>query len=257
MPAKPKQRHIDCFLEIVRQGSLVAAADRLAISQPTASRTLADLETILGARLMERSRSGITLTAAGETFPRYASSSAAALAVGVAQIARTRRDMRLAVNVGVLPNVASRILPTAVKRFKEVRRDVPVRVVTSTNRALTQMLRQGDLDFMVGRLAAPEDMSGLVFRSLFQEDLVAVVRPDHPFFDIVDPVDIGASAREFTIILSEAGTIIREDEEQLSLSLGKAPSRLNRLPVCHSSGLTRRFRAVTGPMTLVKPTTSA
>ena len=217
---KPKQRHIDCFLEIIRQGSIAGASRQLSITQPAISRTLADLEKILGARLMERNRSGISLTPAGETFLRYASASASALDQGVRQIARSRRDARQSVNVGVLPNVAARVLPEAIEAFKSEYAEIPVRIATGTNRRLTQSLRQGDLDFMVGRLAAPEDMSGLAFEPLFQEDLVAVVRNGHPLQTTMDIPHAAARLQEFTILLPAQGTIIREDAEQLLISIG-------------------------------------
>jgi LysR family transcriptional regulator, pca operon transcriptional activator len=217
---RPKQRHIDCFIEVVRQGSVAAASEALALSQPAVSRTLADLEAILGARLMERTRSGITLTEAGEMFLRYASASASALEQGVVQIARIRRDARQAVNVGVLPNVAARVLPVAVEDFKSVQADVPVRIFTGTNRNLTQSLREGDLDFVVGRLAAPEDMAGLVFEPLYQEDLVAVAAPDHHLLDATSSAEIGSAVGRHTVLLPSSGTIIREAAEQLLLSIG-------------------------------------
>lgn len=220
MARRPKQRHINCFVEIVRQGTIAAAADRLSLTQPAVSRTLADLETILNARLMERTRSGITLTAEGETFLRYASSSLSALDQGIQQVARSRRDGRQSVNVGVLPNVAAGVLPCAIRLFKAKQRDVLVRIVTGTNHALTQALRQGEIDFMVGRLASPEDMSGLRFEPLFQEDLVAVVRRDHPLFGKSDPIEIAALLNAHTVLLPAPGTIIREDAEQLLLSIG-------------------------------------
>ena len=217
---KPKQRHIDCFLEIIRQGSIAGASRQLSITQPAISRTLADLEKILGARLMERNRSGISLTPEGETFLRYASASASALDQGVRQIARSRRDARQSVNVGVLPNVAARVLPEAIEAFKSEYAEIPVRIATGTNRKLTQSLRQGELDFMVGRLAAPEDMSGLSFEPLFQEDLVAVVRNGHPLLTTMDIPHATARLQEFTVLLPAQGTIIREDAEQLLISIG-------------------------------------
>lgn len=88
---RPKQPHIACFLEIVRQGSIAGAAESLSVTQPTVSRTLADLEGILNARLLERSWAGVSLTTAGETFQRYASASASALDQGVEQVANQAR----------------------------------------------------------------------------------------------------------------------------------------------------------------------
>lgn len=217
---KPKQRHIDCFLEIVRQGTIAGAAEQLSITQPALSRTLADLEAILEARLMERSRSGITLTPSGETFLRYASASASALDQGVLQVARGRRGSRQSVNVGVLPNVAARVLPEAVEVFKSEHPEILVRVETGTNRALTQSLREGDLDFVVGRLAAPADMSGLNFEPLFQEDLVAVVRSGHDLQKYSDLTLTASQLQSHSVLLPAHGTIIREDAEQLLISLG-------------------------------------
>ena len=67
-----KYRHLLCFLEIARQGSLARAADVLAISQPAISKTLKELEGLLEARLFARSRQGVELTPAGARFMRYA-----------------------------------------------------------------------------------------------------------------------------------------------------------------------------------------
>lgn len=46
-----KFRHLVCFLEVARQGSLAQACDKLAISQPALSKTLKELEVLLAAKL--------------------------------------------------------------------------------------------------------------------------------------------------------------------------------------------------------------
>ena len=74
-----KYRHLLCFLEIARQGSLARAADILAISQPAISKTLKELEDLLETRLFARSRQGVELTPAGTRFMRYAGPSVQAL----------------------------------------------------------------------------------------------------------------------------------------------------------------------------------
>lgn len=219
-PARPKQRHLECFLAIVREGAIGAAADRLNLTQPALSRTLADLEDILGTRLMERSRAGIVLTPAGEVFMRYASASISALDQAIDQVALVRTDQRRAINVGTLPNVAATMLPRSVRAFKERYRDIPVRIVTGTNRELTQLLRLGEVDFIIGRLAASEDMAGLSFEPLFQEELVAVARMGHPLLDLEAPEAIADAFASLTVILPPKGTIIRDAAEQIILSVG-------------------------------------
>ncbi|MGR3991330.1 LysR family transcriptional regulator [Pseudomonas sp. 1121_17] len=60
------------FLEIVRCGSLVAAAEGLCVSQTAITARVQRLEQQLGCQLFVRSRSGASLTADGEAFVTYA-----------------------------------------------------------------------------------------------------------------------------------------------------------------------------------------
>ncbi|RYE84082.1 MAG: LysR family transcriptional regulator, partial [Hyphomicrobiales bacterium] len=57
-----KLRHIACFLEVARLKSVVRAADALNISQPAASKTIQELEELLGGALFDRSRRNLFLT---------------------------------------------------------------------------------------------------------------------------------------------------------------------------------------------------
>jgi LysR family pca operon transcriptional activator len=60
-----KYRHLLCFIEVARQGSLVRAAEAMSVSQPAISKTLKELEALLETSLFERGKQGVTLTAAG------------------------------------------------------------------------------------------------------------------------------------------------------------------------------------------------
>jgi len=61
-------RHLRSFLAIVDDLNITRAAQSLHISQPALSRTLAQLERIVGVRLVDRSTHHLTLTDAGATF---------------------------------------------------------------------------------------------------------------------------------------------------------------------------------------------
>lgn len=60
------------FLAIVEEGSIARAAAREHIVPSAVSRRLAELEELFGVALVERSRSGATLTPAGEAFTQHA-----------------------------------------------------------------------------------------------------------------------------------------------------------------------------------------
>lgn len=61
-------------VEVARCGSINKAADKLFVEAPNLSRTIKGLESSLGATLFDRSPKGMTPTADGEAFLRYAES---------------------------------------------------------------------------------------------------------------------------------------------------------------------------------------
>ncbi|WP_110657198.1 LysR family transcriptional regulator [Salinicola halimionae] len=63
---------LQTFIRIVETGSLSAAALRLDVSQPTVSRRLKALESMLGLRLIQRSTHSLNLTDDGERCARHA-----------------------------------------------------------------------------------------------------------------------------------------------------------------------------------------
>jgi LysR family transcriptional regulator of gallate degradation len=64
----PNIRHLRVFREIVRQGSITAAASRVHLSQPAVTQALAKLEDQLGVALVERQRGGMSTTAIGAIY---------------------------------------------------------------------------------------------------------------------------------------------------------------------------------------------
>ena len=59
-------RQLAYFREVARRLHFRRAAEALAIAQPALSRAVAQLETDLGARLLNRTRRGVELTPAGQ-----------------------------------------------------------------------------------------------------------------------------------------------------------------------------------------------
>ncbi|MFC6674230.1 pca operon transcription factor PcaQ [Marinobacterium aestuariivivens] len=212
------QRQLLLFVEIVRQGSVAKAANALSITQSAASKSLGQLEQVVGERLLERNRAGILLTPAGEIFHRYASASLTAVRQGMELIAQSRKDARHAVLLGALPNAASEILPAAVAVFKDKHPDVPVKILTGTNRHLLTLLRTAEVDFVVGRFAEPADMMGLHFERLYYESLALASRVGHPILS-TQPLALKEITR-YPLILPPPGTVIRPEIDRFFLSRG-------------------------------------
>lgn len=174
-----KLRHISCFLEVTRQGGVVAASQALGLSQPAVSKSIAELEELLATSLFDRSGRKLVLTQQGEIFARHAMAAAAAIRDGIESM-DLQRSSQTIVRLGALPTVEVEVVPRAVASFSHSPLACRVHVESGPSTHMLTMLRDGSLDFIVGRLASPEVMNGLVFEHLYSEQLTFAVRPSHP-----------------------------------------------------------------------------
>ena len=67
-------RHLRIFIEVVKNGSMSAAASRLYISQPTVSQAIRELEEHYGVLLFNRLNRKLYITEAGRKLFSYAKS---------------------------------------------------------------------------------------------------------------------------------------------------------------------------------------
>ncbi|MEI4485805.1 pca operon transcription factor PcaQ [Frigidibacter sp. MR17.14] len=195
-------RHLQCFLETARLGSVSAAAEALHVSQPAVSKTLHELEGILGVTLYEKQGRRLALTPPGQIFQQHCG--AAMTALGRAQdLAREAPRARSRLVVGTLPTAATGLVPRAALAFRKTRPDCLLRVSTGPNWLLISQLREGALDMIVGRM--PNALEGLSFRQLYSEQIVAVVRAGHPLLAAPDPMaELGAQM----LVLPPPGALI-------------------------------------------------
>jgi len=218
LDARIRFRHLRCFLTIAQKRSVGRAAEALSITQPALSKTLRELEDVLGVRLFERDKKGMMLTKFGEIFMHHAATSISALRHGVDSIKLAQSKGAFGVSVGALPNAMTELMPAAVQQFKSAAPATQVRVVDGDNVRLLDLLRHGDLDIVVGRLARPEFMEGLSFEPLYNERIVIVVRPGHPLAGKRSPTPelIG----KYPLILPQRNTIIRHEIDRFLIAKG-------------------------------------
>jgi len=218
--SRVKFRHLQCFLAVAQFGGVQKAAESLSITQPAVSKTVAELETILGVKLFERGRHGAVPTREAQLFMPHASACVSALRQGVDLLANAQGAVAATLSVGILPTVAPALLPPVLRRFATQWPNVVVRLDTGSNRELLERLKAGSIEFAIGRLADPERMVGLSFEQLFSEPLVAVVRAGHPMALNPGPP---AALLGFTVVLPPYGTLIRQSAEGLLAAWGVPP----------------------------------
>ncbi|MGH6761761.1 MAG: pca operon transcription factor PcaQ [Phyllobacterium sp.] len=214
-----KFRHLATFLEVARQKSVMKAAEILNISQPAVTKTIRELEDVLGVAVFERDGRGIRITRYGEVFLKHAGASITALRQGVDSVSSELTGNSIPIRVGALPTVSTRIMPRAMHLFLKEATGSHIKIVTGENAVLLEQLRLGDLDLVVGRLASPEKMTGLSFEHLYSEQVVFAVRVGHP---LLGTDDIFSRLAEFPLLMPTKGSIIRPFVDRFLIANGIA-----------------------------------
>jgi len=192
MPASIKFRHLECFIEITRHHSVKDAATALGHSQPAMSKTLKELEEIIGAVLLTRNRAGVSLTREGEVFLHFAQMSLTALQHGIDGVEQLGQKGTTRLQVGALPSVAAGLMPLVLRIFSSIAPNTIPGITDGPHGYLIELLRNGELDLVIGRLGPSDTMQGLTFSQLYNEQVAIVARPDHPiaqcknFHDLMD-----------------------------------------------------------------------
>lgn len=207
-------RHVRTFLEIAHVESVSLAADALKVSQPAVSRTLRELEDILGTKLFDRVGRGLRLNDAGRVFQSHASASMVELARGRDRLV-AGGGQALKLSIGALPTASSELLPSAALAFSSRYPNARLHILTGPNWLLFNQLRQGELDLVVGRMPEGGSEEGVSFEQLYVEDVVLVCRPGHPILN----GNLEERLPEFPLVLPPKGAVIAGTVERFLTSI--------------------------------------
>jgi len=174
----PTLRQLQYLKLLSAHRSFSRAAEAAHVTQPTLSAGIQELEKILGAPLVDRARSGVILTAAGEETVRRGEA-ILTQADDLVQAARAAGEpLAGRFRLGVIPTIAPFLLPKALPairaRFPKLRlflrEDLTPRLVAA--------LREGVLDAAL--IALPYDMTGLAWEHVGDDELMAALPANHP-----------------------------------------------------------------------------
>ncbi|BCY08813.1 LysR family transcriptional regulator [Actinoplanes sp. L3-i22] len=166
-------RHLRAFLAIAAEGTITRAAARLHVTQPALSRTLRQLETHLGARLIDRSTHHLQLTAAGLAFqPR-----AAAAVTAVDEALDPGRVGTWPLRLGHAWSALGEHTTPLLRGWKQEHPDTPLQLLRVDDRSAG--LEHGSVDVAVirGEVDLPAEVNTVV---LLLEPRVAAVAADSP-----------------------------------------------------------------------------
>src|SRR5882724_7657462 len=112
-------RHLRYFVAVADELNFTKAAEKLRLAQPSLTRQIHNLEEEIGVRLLNRSKSHVSLTEEGRCFLMDAKRVLALATESVAAVQRLSRGETGQLNVGYLSNFNFELLPRILKAFRE------------------------------------------------------------------------------------------------------------------------------------------
>ena len=175
-----KLTQLQMVLAIADRGSLRAAARELAMTQPSLTQSLRELERELGATLFTRGARGMVPTPVGEVFLRRASVIHSETRRAREEVAQFLGSDQGEVSVCLSAVAHLMLLPMALPLFQRRFPRVRLRLLEGAFPAMENRLREGRLDFYIG--AAPDPLPAAEFdvEKLFDNTRAVFARHGHP-----------------------------------------------------------------------------
>ncbi len=192
---KPTLRQMEYLVAIAETGTFSAAAKKTFVSQPSMSAQIKDMETQLGAPLLERGRHGALLTPIGQDIVARAR-----------MILRQVEEMKVLgreakgtlagrIKLGVLPTVGPYLLPQATRRLHKSYPELRLFVREERTLDLQEHLSSGYFDAII---STPEDHPETKALSIVKENIYICIAPDDPLAVSRAPVEMEElEGREF------------------------------------------------------------
>lgn len=175
-----KLRDLQILDVVAGAGSMARAAPRLGMSQPAVSRVVADMETLLGVPLFDRTSSGVELTAFGEALRRRTTNVTDELKQGLGELAVLADPTQGEVRIGTTEPMTA-LTATIVQDISSAYPKIRFVVDAGDTLALHERLRQREIDIAVTRMAADFDRyEDLSAEALFADELAVIAGKHNP-----------------------------------------------------------------------------
>lgn len=149
MPAKYQipfeLRHLVYFREVARQLHFRKAAETLAVAQPALSRAIAQLETALGADLLNRTRRGVEITPAGQLLLERLVPILRSVAAIPADLQALAGGEVGHVRVAFTGLAMASVLPPIIREFHRLHPGIRLELTESPTSAQLAALQSGDI----------------------------------------------------------------------------------------------------------------
>ncbi|HEY8519008.1 MAG TPA: hydrogen peroxide-inducible genes activator [Gammaproteobacteria bacterium] len=219
----PSIKQLRYFVALAEQRHFGRAAAQCFVSQSAFSVAIQELETLLGANLVDRTNRRVTITATGREVAALAKSCLDDLQALV-EVARGRGGpLKGPLALGIIPTIAPFLLPRLLPALKEEFPDLELVLHEATTEQLHEQLLKGALDAVL--LALPYELEGVESLELFRDRFLLAARRGTR---LVDPRNYQFSKLDPRTVL-----LLREEhclrEHAIEACRLRDPEKLSRL----------------------------
>jgi LysR family hydrogen peroxide-inducible transcriptional activator len=235
----PTLRQLQYLKLLAEHASFSRAAEAAHVSQPALSSGVQELERILGAPVVERTRGRVTLTAVGAEAVRRAEDVLARTEDLVEAARNAGRPLTGRLRLGVIPTVAPFLLPRRLPGLKAAYPGLKLFIREDLTPRLVAALKAGHLDAAV--IALPYAATGLDHARIGDDAILAAAPVGHRL-DQPGPLRPGAMRSEDLILLEDGHCLRDQALAAFDIEAPKgddvfAASSLHTLVLMVSSGL--------------------
>src|SRR5262245_45553939 len=177
-----KLRDLDILMTVIQAGSMGKAADLLNIFQPTISKSIADLEHVLGVRLLDRRPQGVEPTHYARALIRRSAAAFNELKQGVQEIENLADPTAGELRIGGTEPMLAGLLPAVIDRLsRQYPRFVFHVARVSTDFRENHALRERELELVIGRVPRRMTENDLDVEILFDDPFVVAAGAQNPW----------------------------------------------------------------------------
>jgi DNA-binding transcriptional LysR family regulator len=176
-------RHLQLLDILGRTRNLRLAAEQMHITQPAATKILADIEEIFGATLFERLPREMRPTELGVRALRYSAETLAVHNKFFEEFETLKGGGHGHLTVGTISGFAAHPLTTSIKEIKKRRPLLVIKVLEQSSDQLLAWLAERKIDVMIGRFTENWQRADFQYERLLEEELWVVACHHHPLCD--------------------------------------------------------------------------
>lgn len=209
--ANLKLRQLELIVAVEEEGSLGRAASRIGMTQPAVSKSLHELENMLGERLFDRLPRGVAPTQSGEIILRHAKIMLRQLRHATEELSMRQTGEVGEVHVGSLLAATPFLLPRSIGIARQLYPGLKIKVTEGTSAQLLNQLSLGEIDVVLGRVPDIWGPRSIRTEQIYSESVSFVAGLHHPLAGVSD---IGLTDLvRFDWIFPAPGTVMRSQVE--------------------------------------------